>query len=137
MAGTWGVGLRVKDFSFVEDLKHTFRINYIGGTNDHEILKKLNRASIRSGNGDVWVAPNQGGVGVENMYLTDLDSALEIGLYNEYKMYDNFKIALDANYVALFLDDGHKTWKHAAMNGKSRAVRDAWNVNVSSLFSSL
>ena len=134
MAGTWGVGLRVKDFSFVEDLKHTFRINYIGGTNDHEILKKLNRASIRSGNGDVWVAPNQGGVGVENMYLTDLDSALEIGLYNEYKMYDNFKIALDANYVALFLDDGHKTWKHAAMNGKSRDVRDAWNVNVSFVY---
>ena len=128
MAGTWGVGLRVKDFSFVEDLKHTFRINYIGGTNDHEILKKLNRAT------GTWVAPNQGGVGVENMYLTDLDSALEIGLYNEYKMYDNFKIALDANYVALFLDDGHKTWKYSAMNGKSRDVRDAWNVNVSFVY---
>ena len=131
MAGTWGIGLRVKDFSFVEDLKHTFRINYIGGTNDHEILKKLNRAS---GVANTWVAPNQGGVGVENMYLTDLDSALEIGLYNEYKMYDNFKIALDANYVALFLDDGHKTWKYSAMNGKSRDVRDAWNVNVSFVY---
>ena len=138
MAGTWGVGLRVKDFSFVEDLKHTFRINYIGGTNDHSILKKLNKAV----NGDkpetdptyVKCAPNQGGLGVENMYLTDLDSALEIGLYNEYKMYDNFKIALDANYIALFLDDGHKTWKHSPMNGKSRDVRDAWNVNVSFVY---
>jgi len=127
MAGTWGIGLRVKDFSFVEDLKHTFRINYIGGTNDHQILKKLHRAGIS-------VSPNQGGVGVDNMYLTDLDSALEIGLYNEYKMYDNFKIALDANYVALFLDDGNKTWKHAQMNGKSRDVRDAWNVNVSFVY---
>lgn len=128
MAGTWGVGLRVKDFSFVEDLKHTFRINYIGGTNDHNILKKLNKST------GTWYAPNQGGVGVENMYLTDLDSALEIGLHNEYKMYDNFKIALDANYVALFLDDGHKTWKYSAMNGKSRDVRDAWNVNVSFVY---
>lgn len=134
MAGTWGIGLRVKDFSFVEDLKHTFRINYIGGTNDHEILKKLNRAYGANGRADFWVAPNQGGVGVENMYLTDLDSALEIGLYNEYKMYDNFKIALDANYVALFLDDGNKTWKKSAMNGKSRDVRDAWNVNVSFVY---
>ena len=127
-AGTWGIGLQIANMSFVEDLKHTFRINYIGGTNDHEILKKLNRAT------GTWVAPNQGGVGVENMYLTDLDSALEIGLYNEYKMYDNFKIALDANYVALFLDDGHKTWKYSAMNGKSRDVRDAWNVNVSFVY---
>lgn len=133
MAGTWGIGLRVKDFSFVEDLKHTFRINYIGGTNDHNILKKLHREGI-------YPTPNASGlsdsynVGVENMYLTDLDSALEIGLYNEYKMYDNFKIALDANYVAMFLDDSHKTWKDARMNGKSRDVRDAWNVNVSFVY---
>ncbi len=133
MAGTWGIGLRVKDFSFVEDLKHTFRINYIGGTNNHDILKKLHRKGI-------YPTPNASGlsdsynVGVENMYLTDLDSALEIGLYNEYKMYDNFKIALDANYVAMFLDDSHKTWKDARMNGKSRDVRDAWNVNVSFVY---
>ncbi|MEE0406056.1 MAG: outer membrane homotrimeric porin [Desulfovibrio sp.] len=133
MAGTWGIGLRVKDFSFVEDLKHTFRINYIGGTNNHDILKKLHGAKF-------YPTPNASGltdsynVGVENMYLTDLDSALEIGLYNEYKMYDNFKIALDANYVAMFLDDSHKTWKGTPMNGKSRDVRDAWNVNVSFVY---
>lgn len=136
MAGTWGVGLRLKDFSFVEDLKHTFRINYIGGTNNHDILKKMH--NIRDSKGNYTYAtlsPNGGpGVGVESMYLTDLDSALEIGLYNEYKMYDNFKIALDANYIAMFLDDGHKTWKHAAMNGSKRDVRDAWNVNVSFVY---
>lgn len=129
MTGTWGVGLRVKDFSFVEDLKHTFRINYIGGTNNHDILKKMHRLGITP-------TPNAGTatVGVDSMYLTDLDSALEIGLYNEYKMYDNFKIALDANYIAMFLDDSSKTWKHAAMNGTNRDVRDAWNVNVSFVY---
>ena len=33
-AGTWGIGLQIADVSFVEDLKHTFRVAYWGGTND-------------------------------------------------------------------------------------------------------
>ena len=45
MAGTWGIGARVKDVSFVEDLKHTLRVNYIGGTNAPKMAKYL------SGNG--------------------------------------------------------------------------------------
>jgi multidrug efflux pump subunit AcrB len=68
---------------------------------------------------------------VENLYLTDIDSVMEIGLYNEYKMYENFKIVLDANYLAVFLSNDSSTWKRTPMNGTSRDVRDAWNVNLS------
>ena len=40
MSGTWGIGARLKDVSFVEDLKHTFRVNYIGGTNSPTMAKR-------------------------------------------------------------------------------------------------
>jgi len=126
MAGTWGVGLRIRDFSFIEDLKHTFRINYIGGTNSKRVLKKLYQHGIAR------PAANNGGIGVDSMYLTSLDSALEFGFNTEYKMYENFTVAFDASYIALWLDDSRKTWAQTPMNGVggSRDVRDAWNLNV-------
>ncbi len=130
MAGTWGIGLRLRDFSFIEDLKHTFRINYIGGTNSPKVLKKLWRNGIR-------IPANNAGVGVDNMYLTKLDSALEFGFNTEYKMYENFTVAFDAAYIALWLDDSRKTWGGTPMNGfgaaggrGTRNVRDAWNLNL-------
>jgi hypothetical protein len=128
MAGTWGIGARLKDMSFLEDLKHTFRVNYIGGTNKHGILKKIHKA-------DNTIAANQSGIGVDSFYLTDLDSALEIGLETTYKMYENFSIRFDAAYVALWLDDGHKTWKGTHMNGFNRDVRDCWNVSLTFAYS--
>ena len=129
MAGTWGVGLRVKDVSFIEDLKHTFRINYIGGTNSPKVLKKLHRAQQRGWLANVPAA-NNGGIGVDNLYMTRCDSALEFGLHNEYKMYENFTVAFDASYIALWLSNDSSTWKRTAMNGRDRDVRDAWNLNV-------
>jgi hypothetical protein len=133
MAGTWGVGLRVKDVSFIEDLKHTFRINYIGGTNSKTLLKKLRRMGVDPSpnrNGVNTPYGNFGSYGVDNMYLTSLDSALEFSLHNEYKMYENFTVAFDASYIALWLDDSRKSWRHTPMNGRNRDVRDAWNLNV-------
>ncbi|MBR2611174.1 outer membrane homotrimeric porin, partial [Desulfovibrio sp.] len=37
-AGTWGIGLQIADVSFVEDLKHTFRVAYWGGTNSPSMV---------------------------------------------------------------------------------------------------
>ena len=132
MAGTWGVGLRVKDVSFIEDLKHTLRVNLIGGTNNHKILKELYKR------GDYALNDNQG-FGFQNLYMTDQDTALEIGLHNEYKMYENFTIMLDANYLALWLADTKYDGVRAQMMGASKVMdsetRDAWNVNVSFVYS--
>ena len=131
MAGAWGIGIRLRDVSFLDDLKHSFRINYIGGTNSQTAVKKMRRAGLP-------IAANDGPfAGVDSMYLTRLDSALEFGFSTEYKMYENFTLAFDASYIALHLDDSRKTWGGSPMNGfgnpdgrGTRNVRDAWNLNV-------
>ena len=133
MTGTWGVGLRVRDMSFIEDLKHTFRVNLIGGTNDHGIFKQL----AKTGN-----IANEGfytyytGYGLNGLYMTDQDTALEVSLHNEYKMYENFTIMLDASYIALWLEDTKYDGVRRAMsNTTGSESRDAWNVNVSFVYS--
>lgn len=127
MAGTWGVGLRIKDMSFIENLKHTFRVNLIGGTNDPGVLKQLYRRG--------YVNPvNKSDYGVENLYMTTGDTALELGLCNTYKMYENFTVVLDANYLAMWMSDdkygGYKAQLSGARNSDPHDVRDAWNINV-------
>ena len=58
MSGTWGVGARLKDMSFLENLKHTLRVNLIGGTNSPTMAKKMSN-SWGGGN----LAANSGAVG--------------------------------------------------------------------------
>ena len=133
MAGTWGVGLRVKDMSFIEDLKHTFRVNLIGGTNDHGIFKQLAKGATFS-MADYPV--NSADYGFKGLYLTDQSTALEVSLHNEYKMYENFTIMLDASYIALWLADTKYEGMRRQMSGtKDSETRDAWNVNVSFVYS--
>lgn len=136
MAGTWGVGLRVRDMSFIEDLKHTFRVNLIGGTNDHGIFRQLAKRGGGIGIDNNYVNSSQYGFG--GLYLTDQDTALEISLHNEYKMYENFTIMLDASYLALWLEDTKYGGIRRQMMGAQDAsseTRDAWNVNVSFVYS--
>ena len=129
MTGTWGIGVRLKDMSFIENLSHTFRINYMGGTNDPGILKKINRAT------GSWMAPNDNSVaGREGLYLTRNDSLLEFGLSTKYKMYDNFTVYVETNYDALFLDKSASVWGNSKMNGKSDRSADAWNTAVTFVY---
>ena len=136
MAGTWGIGARVKDVSFVEDLKHTLRVNYIGGTNAPKMAKYLSGNVDRGypGLGGNITGPNMQGLGMDPLYMTTEDSALEIGLTNEYKMYENFTVMLDAAYLATWIDHSKSTWGRSHMNGKSDQERDPWNVNLSFVY---
>ncbi|MGE9984514.1 outer membrane homotrimeric porin [Desulfovibrio sp. SGI.169] len=127
MGGTWGIGARLKDMSFVEDLKHTFRVNYIGGTNSPTMAKKMSLNDMYA---------NEGGLGMEAMYLTTQDSALEIGLTNTYQMYENFVINLEADYIALWLDTSKSVWGARHRNGSPiPQTNDAWNINASFVYS--
>ncbi|WP_300881983.1 outer membrane homotrimeric porin [uncultured Desulfovibrio sp.] len=129
MGGTWGIGARLKDMSFVEDLKHTFRVNYIGGTNSPSMGKKLSLNDMYA---------NSGEMGMEAMYLTTQDSALEIGLSNTYQMYENFVINVEADYIALWLDTSKSVWgaRHRNAGGGSiPQTNDAWNINASFVYS--
>ena len=130
MAGTWGVGARLKDMSFLENLKHTLRVNLIGGTNNPTMAKRMSN-SWGGGN----IAANSNSIGMDPLYMTTQDYAMEVGLTNTYKMYDNFTIMLDAAYLATWLDQSKSVWGNSKMNGKSDEVRDPWNVNVSFVYS--
>lgn len=136
MVGTWGIGARLKDVSFLEDLKHTLRVNFMGGTNAPKMAKYVrNDGKDFQKRGTESLA--EYGLGYDPMYLTTGDTALEIGLTNTYKMYDNFTVMLDAAYVALWLDDSTSTWGknpgRSALGGDG--VYDAWNVNLSFVYS--
>lgn len=131
MSGSWGLGLRIREISFLENLKQTFRVTYIGGTNKASILSEAHKRGY-------YPTPNNydgTAYGVEGMYLTDKDSALEIGLTSVYTIYENLKVALDAGYIALWLDKSADTWGHAAINGRDDTVKDAWDINLMFLYS--
>ena len=137
MTGTWGIGARLKDVSFLEDLKHTLRVNFMGGTNAPKMAKYIrDYGNPYAKHGVSNVA--RYATAYDPMYLTTGDNALEIGLTNTYKMYDNFTVMLDASYVALWLEDSRSVWgknpgRGAFLGGDG--VYDAWNVNLSFVYS--
>ena len=137
MVGTWGIGARLKDVSFLEDLKHTLRVNFMGGTNAPKMAKYIRdygNPYEKHGVSDVA----QYATAYDPIYLTTEDYALEVGLTNTYKMYDNFTVMLDAAYVALWLDDSRSTWGKNPMANFAKGgdgIYDAWNVNLSFVYS--
>ena len=91
-AGTWGVGLRIHDMSFVEDLKHSFRVAYWGGTNSPSMAKYV-------GNSWGWNGSADGAYGTpEGPYLTtnmvDDDTWKRSYRSDSYKKQDAWKAQL-------------------------------------------
>lgn len=117
-AGTWGLGLQVRDVSFVKDLKHTFRALYWGGTNSPSMVKY---ATSRTD----WNCIND----YEGIYLTTQDGLLEFNVNSVYKVYDNFSIGLALGYVVNMMDSG--TWQdgHAYL-GESYSKQDIWKADL-------
>ena len=143
LIGTWGIGARLKDMSFLEGLKHTFRINYFGGTNSPTMAKYITGKKVAGGDYNTFRVntdfnANRFNYGSGDLYLTTQDSALELGLTNTYKIYDNLTFMLDAAYVALWLDQSRSVWGHGqAANGgwvSGVDIQDAWNVNASFVY---
>ena len=139
MVGTWGVGARLKDVSFLEDLKHTLRVNFMGGTNAPKMAKYVGHNDLTAGkHGMNAEYLHMGADAFDPIYLTTEDYALEVGLTNTYKMYDNFTVMLVAAYIAMWLDDSRSTWGKNAMygfSGNKGGTYDAWNVNLSFVYS--
>jgi hypothetical protein len=132
MTGTWGIGARLKDVTFVEDLKHTLYLNYMGGTNSRSMAKKIGRANSAA---TTWGPYAARGNGHDPLYMTTGDSALEIGLRNVYQMYENFQVYFEGAYIATWLDHSDSVWGRSLMNGKSDQERDPWNINLSFVYS--
>ncbi len=142
MSGTWGIGVRLKDVSFVENLKHTLRVNLIGGTNSTTMAGRY-LSDGGAGNFDrdyydtkVYLGPNSAWMGMNPLYLTTEDHVLEIGFSTEWKMYENLTVFLDAGYLATWLDQSKSVWGTSRLNGmaSSDSVADPWNINLSFVY---
>lgn len=115
-AGTWGIGLQIRDMSFIEDLKHTFRVAYWGGTNSPSMVKYMN-SSYAWDNGTI-----------EGPYLTTNDGLLEFNLVNTYQIYENLQMNLELGYVVNMID--RDTWKHTSYMNDQYSKQDMWKAQL-------
>ena len=121
-AGTWGVGLQIADVSFVEDLKHTFRVAYWGGTNSPSMAKYVGTSyGWQNFNNDLNFGEKDG------PYLTTNDGLLEFNLVNSYQIYENLEANLELSYIVNMVDDD--TWKRSYRND-SYKKQDAWKAQL-------
>jgi hypothetical protein len=132
--GTWGIGARIRDMSFLEDLKHTLRVNFIGGTNSPRMAKYLTGkpTNRRAVNGVVVGGANtldaRGEFNNANgggPYLTTQDYAVEVTLDSVYKIYDNLEMMLELGYMHVWLDQSKGMWgaAEAGRYGNAAAIR--------------
>ena len=113
-AGTWGIGLRVHDLSFVEDLKHSFRVAYWGGTNSPSMAKYVGTSyGWQNFNNEKNLGEKDG------PYLTTNDGLLEFNLVNSYQIYENLEANLELGY----------TWKRS-YRSDSYKKQDAWKAQL-------
>ena len=121
--GTWGIGARIRDMSFIEDLKHTIRVNFFNGTNDPAMAKYITgkkdpgfgRQMARNFN-DYSLSAATGGSGA-GTYLTTLDYGLEVNLESIYKIYENLDVMFNLGYIHLWLDQSRGMWGAGWQNG--------------------
>ena len=121
LAGTWGIGLQLADMSFIEDLTHTFRVAWWGGTNSPSMVKYMKSAYSWDSTTGVFEGP----------YLTTNDGMLEFNLVNVYKIYENLEANLELGYVANYMDTG--TWhRHWGKNNDfgSFSKSDIWKAHL-------
>ena len=127
IAGTWGIGARVKDMSFLEGLKHTFRVTYMMGTNSND--------SIAYKGGKTWKNTDFDTNHNVKYNLGTTESALEVSLTNTYQIYENLTMIAEVAYLKAFLDDELRWDADAAINGQKFEQGDAFNANVSFKYS--
>ena len=116
-AGTWGLGLQIRDMSFIDDLKHTFRVAWWGGTNSPSMVKYMSSAAA-------W---NVGWGTNDGPYLTTNDGILEFNLVNSWQIYENFEANLELGYLVNFIDKD--TWKRSWMPD-TYDKKDAWKAQL-------
>ncbi len=96
-SGTWGLGIRIDNVSFTENLTHGFRAYYVRGTNSGERIGPDSPVYLSTGNKGISASPDH------YAYLISTDSAWDFALTNTYKISDNFNIGLDFSYTQLNL----------------------------------
>jgi hypothetical protein len=114
-SGTWGVGARIRNVSFVENLNHSLTVAWWGGTNAAGMTRYMRNAWD-------WNTRFMEG------YMTVNDGLLEVSFIHEYQMYENFKINLELGYVANFMDND--TWSKAGAGDTNFEKQDMWKAQL-------
>lgn len=101
--GMWGVMAALEDIKFIDKLTSTFRVMYMQGTNDDDILKHN-----RGGKTSPW-------------YLGESDSAWEFNFNHEYKLYENLGFWVELGYIILDRDSANEptTARYQSKNASS------------------
>lgn len=126
--GLWGAGFRLKKMSFLEDLQHTLRVHYFGGTNDAKMAKYILGRNTTDDSGRPvyrrWTDFNSN----YGVYLTRQDTGLEVNLDTQYKIYENLTLLVEVGYIHLWLDEG--VWGRSGnLVGKNLNYQDAWKIS--------
>ena len=132
--GTWGVGARVMDISFLEDLKHNVRVNYFQGTNDPTMAGYITGTRSYRGQGKATGLSDFNSYGT---YLTTQDSGMEVNFDTHYDIYKNLDMWVHLGYIHLWLDDSQNMWGGYNKKGNSHGLNatDAWRASVSFRYS--
>ena len=119
--GTWGIGAHLKDMSFINNLSHTFRIAYWGGTNAPGMTKYM----LSSWDGSHSKGWDQ--IDDSVIYLTTKDWLLEFNLDTTWKIYDNLEAMLELGYIVNGID--RSQWRKYG-NGGDWQKADAYKAGV-------
>jgi len=117
--GKWGLGLVLEDIKVIEDLTSQFRVVYVKGTNDADVLDSLVKYTDTTK--ATFLSNNIG------TFMTDKDHAWEVNFDHKYMIYENLAMIVELGYVNLDLDDS--TWGLNA-NNAVKYDEDAWKANL-------
>lgn len=98
--GTWGVALRMKDISFMENLTHAIQVGYYRGTNNKNMPANAGMTTFHAS------YPDATGSMVGSTYLTTKDGAWEATFDTDYQIYKDLTLAVELGYIHLSLNDG-------------------------------
>lgn len=121
--GTWGIGARLKDISFIPGVTHMVRATYVQGTNSPDMVKYA--AYLSRGAYDPSLAW-QGVPGTLDFYLTSRDYLLEFDFHTVINIAENLKMGIEFDYVVNGLDKS--LWKRAGNSTFSKT--DMWVADV-------
>ncbi len=91
--GTWGIGLELGSISFIEDLTHTIRVNFMGGTSAPHAMRDYR--SINDGVNFLYT--NNAGI-----MLTTKDWAWEINFDHKYQIYENLAAVVEMGMIDIY-----------------------------------
>ncbi|EPR37417.1 hypothetical protein dsx2_0763 [Desulfovibrio sp. X2] len=109
--GSWGIGLKLAQMSFVKDLSHDLSFSYITGTNDKDALKTTSSSNPAM---------------LYGRDLTTEDHVYAIDLNNTYKLMENLSVLADLGIAVPDLDKD--TWRSTVGNDAVENQATMWRV---------